>query len=161
VVLPASTRHGSPSRSISAAGCPGSNLLGLPETEVKESRDRVRAALSNAGFECPSRRITVNLAPANLPRESGRFDLPIALGVLAASGQLPGEPLGPYEFAGDLALTGELRPIRGALAMALSARRDRRRGHPGSRRCPRPGPGEASTHHRCGRHPQPADVVNL
>ena len=107
-------------------GLPGVNLVGLPETEVKEARDRVRAALQNAQFEIPPRKFTVNLAPADLPKESGRFDLPIALGILAATGQLPQAPLATHEFAGELALTGELRPIRGALAMALSARRDGR-----------------------------------
>ncbi len=106
-------------------GLPGFNLVGLPETEVKEARDRVRAALQNANFDFPPRKFTVNLAPADLPKESGRFDLPIALGVLAATGQLPQEPLAAHEFAGELALTGELRPIRGALPMALAARRDR------------------------------------
>ena len=105
-----------------ANGLPAFNLVGLPETEVKEARDRVRAAILQSGFEFPARRITVNLAPADLPKESGRFDLPIALGVLAASGQIPGQALAGHEFAGELALTGELRPIRGALAMLLSAR---------------------------------------
>lgn len=94
--------------------------MGLPETEVKESKDRVRAALLTAQFEFPARRITVNLAPADLPKESGRYDLPIALGILAASGQIPSAALSHYEFAGELALTGELRPIRGALAMTSS-----------------------------------------
>jgi magnesium chelatase family protein len=105
-----------------ANGLPAFNLVGLPETEVKEARDRVRAAILQSGFEFPARRITVNLAPADLPKESGRFDLPIAVGVLAASGQLPAKAMADYEFAGELALTGELRPIRGALAMLLSAR---------------------------------------
>jgi magnesium chelatase family protein len=109
-----------------AGGLPGFNLVGLPDTEVKESRDRVRAALQNAQFEFPARRITVNLAPADLPKESGRFDLPIALGIVAATGQLPAESLNHYEFAGELALTGDLRPIRGALAMTLKAHRDGR-----------------------------------
>jgi len=103
-------------------GLPSFTVVGLPETEVKESRDRVRAALQNARFEFPARRITVNLAPADLPKESGRFDLPIALGILAASGQIPREILNQHEFVGELALTGELRPIRGALPMTLSAR---------------------------------------
>ena len=94
--------------------------MGLPETEVKESKDRVRAALQNARFEFPSRRITVNLAPADLPKESGRFDLPIALGILAASEQMPGGELDRYEFAGELSLSGALRPIRGALAMTFA-----------------------------------------
>lgn len=109
-----------------AGGLPGFNLVGLPDTEVRESRDRVRAALQNAQFEFPARRITVNLAPADLPKESGRFDLPIALGIVVATGQLPAESLTHYEFAGELALTGDLRPIRGALAMTLKAHRDGR-----------------------------------
>jgi magnesium chelatase family protein len=106
-----------------ANGLPSFTIVGLPEAEVKEAKDRVRAALQNARFEFPARRITVNLAPADLPKESGRFDLPIALGILAASDQLPARPLADCEFAGELALTGELRPVRGALAMALSAAR--------------------------------------
>jgi len=109
-----------------AGGLPGVHLVGLPETEVREARDRVRAGLQNAQFEFPARKVTVNLAPADLPKESGRFDLPIALGILAATGQIPASALDPYEFAGELALTGELRAIRGALAMVLSARRDGR-----------------------------------
>jgi magnesium chelatase family protein len=103
-----------------ANGLPSFTIVGLAETEVKESKDRVRAALQTAQFEFPARRITVSLAPADLPKESGRYDLPIALGILAASGQIPSTDLGNYEFAGELALTGELRPIRGALAMTSS-----------------------------------------
>ncbi|MBI4193721.1 MAG: YifB family Mg chelatase-like AAA ATPase [Betaproteobacteria bacterium] len=109
-----------------ANGLPSFTVVGLPEAEVKEAKDRVRAALQNARFEFPARRITVNLAPADLPKESGRFDLPIAVGILAASGQIPSEGLTRYEFAGELALTGDLRPIRGALAMTLRAARDQR-----------------------------------
>jgi magnesium chelatase family protein len=109
-----------------ANGLPAFTIVGLPEAEVKEAKDRVRAALQNARFDFPARRITINLAPADLPKESGRFDLPIALGILAASEQLPAGRLAGCEFAGELALTGELRPIRGALAMALSAARERR-----------------------------------
>ena len=109
-----------------ANGLPSFTIVGLPEAEVKESKDRVRSALLNCRFEVPARRITVNLAPADLPKESGRFDLPIALGILAASGQIPGDKLAEYEFAGELALTGELRPIRGALAMTYSAHRSGR-----------------------------------
>ena len=105
-----------------ANGLPAFTLVGLPETEVKEARDRVRAAIQNARYEFPARRITVNLAPADLPKESGRFDLPIALAILAASGQIPADKLKHAEFAGELALTGELRPVRGALAMALALR---------------------------------------
>jgi len=107
-------------------GLPSFTIVGLPEAEVKEARDRVRAALVNARFEFPARRLTVNLAPADLPKESGRFDLPIALGILAASGQLPADRLGEYEFAGELSLTGDLRPIRGALAMTYTAHRSGR-----------------------------------
>lgn len=109
-----------------ANGLPSFTIVGLPEAEVKEARDRVRAAIQTARFEFPARRITVNLAPADLPKEGGRFDLPIALSILAASGQIPGEELGGYEFAGELALTGELRPIRGALAMTWRAHGSRR-----------------------------------
>ena len=109
-----------------ANGLPSFTIVGLPELEVKESKDRVRAALLNARFEFPARRITVNLAPAELPKDSGRFDLPIAIGILVATGQIPGDKLKLYEFAGELALTGELRPIRGALAMTLKAHRDGR-----------------------------------
>jgi magnesium chelatase family protein len=104
-----------------AAGLPSFTLVGLPDTEVKEARDRVRAAIQNCRFDFPARRITVNLAPADLPKESGRFDLPIALGILAASGQIDGRQLNSYEFAGELSLSGELRPVRGALAMCASA----------------------------------------
>jgi magnesium chelatase family protein len=107
-------------------GLPNFTIVGLPETEVKEARDRVRAALQNARFEFPMRRITVNLAPADLPKESGRFDLPIAVGILAATGQVPADRLAQYEFAGELALTGELRAIRGALAMTYNARQSGR-----------------------------------
>lgn len=104
-----------------ANGLPSFTLVGLPEAEVRESRERVRAALTTCGFEFPARRITVNLAPADLPKDSGRFDLPIALGILAASGQIPAASLDAYEFAGELSLSGELRPIRGALPMAMAA----------------------------------------
>jgi magnesium chelatase family protein len=103
-------------------GLPAFHIVGLPDTEVREARDRVRAALNHARFEFPARRMTVNLAPADLPKDSSRFDLPIALGILAASGQLATASLAGCEFAGELSLTGELRSIRGALAMALSAR---------------------------------------
>ena len=92
-----------------ANGLPAFNIVGLPDTEVREARDRVRAALQNAQFEFPARRVTVSLAPADLPKSSGRFDLPIALGVLAATAQIPSTSLGEYEFAGELALDGELR----------------------------------------------------
>ena len=101
-------------------------IVGLPETAVKESRDRVRSALLNSEFEFPRGRITVNLAPADVPKEGGRFDLPIALGILAASGQIPLEKLSYYEFTGELALTGELRPVRGVLPIALGAKKSGR-----------------------------------
>lgn len=104
-----------------ANGLPSFTIVGLPDTEVKESKDRVRAALQNAQFKIPAQRITINLAPADLPKESGRFDLPIALGILAATGQIPKDKLDQYEWAGELALTGELRPIHGALAMTYHA----------------------------------------
>jgi magnesium chelatase family protein len=108
-----------------ANGLPGFTLVGLADTEVKESRERVRAALANSGFGFPhNKRITVNLAPADLPKESGRFDLPIALGILAADGQLDPARLAQCEFAGELSLAGELRPVRGALALALGSRRE-------------------------------------
>jgi len=109
-----------------ANGLPSFTIVGLPEAEVKEARDRVRAALQNARFEFPARHVTVNLAPADLPKESGRFDLPIALGILAATGQLPAAALAGFEFAGELALGGELRPVRGALAMSIGVQRARR-----------------------------------
>ena len=107
-----------------ANGLPNFTLVGLADTEVKEARERVRAALLNSGLEFPhNKRITVNLAPADLPKESGRFDLPIALGILAASGQIDVSALERFEFAGELSLAGDLRPVRGALAMALALRR--------------------------------------
>ena len=102
------------------SGLPTFTIVGLADTEVRESRDRVRAALRNSGFEFPAGHITVNLAPADLPKESARYDLPIALGILAASGQLPTDKLDDYEFAGELSLSGELRPIRAALAMSVA-----------------------------------------
>lgn len=104
-----------------ANGLPSFTLVGLADTEVKEARERVRCAIQNAGLDFPSnKRITVNLAPADLPKDSGRFDLPIALGILAANGQLDEEALALHEFAGELSLSGELRPVRGALAMGLA-----------------------------------------
>ena len=106
-----------------ANGLPSFSIVGLPDLEVRESRERVRAALQNCDFDFPVRRITVNLAPADLPKESGRFDLPIALGILAASGQIPAESLMHREFAGELSLTGALRPMRGAFAMACGTAR--------------------------------------
>jgi magnesium chelatase family protein len=108
-----------------ANGLPSFTLVGLAETEVKEARERVRSAIQNTGLEFPAnKRITVNLAPADLPKDSGRFDLPIALGILAASGQIDGRKLEGYEFAGELSLGGDLRPVRGALAMSLALARN-------------------------------------
>lgn len=106
-----------------ANGLPSFTLVGLADTEVKEARERVRAALQQSGFGFPhNQRITVNLAPADLPKDSGRFDLPIALGILAAQGVVDAARLAQMEFAGELSLAGELRPVRGALALALAAR---------------------------------------
>ncbi len=105
-----------------ANGLPALTLVGLPETAVKESKDRVRSAILNCGFEFPARRITLNLAPADLPKDGGRFDLAIALGILAASGQIPAASLASLECLGELALSGAVRPVQGVLAAALAAR---------------------------------------
>ncbi len=108
-----------------ANGLPSFTLVGLADTEVKEARERVRSAIANSGLDFPAnKRITVNLAPADLPKDSGRFDLPIALGILGASGQVPLAAIDGHEFAGELSLGGELRPVRGALAMSLALRRE-------------------------------------
>ncbi|MDP4621730.1 MAG: ATP-dependent protease, partial [Hydrogenophaga sp.] len=107
-----------------ANGLPLFTLVGLADTEVKEARERVRSAIVNAGLNFPhNQRITVNLAPADLPKDSGRLDLPMALGILAASGQIDAARLAGWEFAGELSLSGALRPVRGALAMGLALRR--------------------------------------
>jgi magnesium chelatase family protein len=103
-------------------GLPSLSIVGLPETAVKESKDRVRGAILTSRFEFPARRITVNLAPADLPKEGGRFDLPIAIGILAATGQIPKDQLSQYEFIGELALSGELRSVKGVLPAAMKAR---------------------------------------
>ncbi len=105
-----------------ANGLPAFNIVGLPETSVREAKDRVRSAIINCGYEFPAKRITVNLAPADLPKEGGRFDLPIALGILAAAAQLPEADLAQYEFAGELALSGELRAIIGEIPMAMACK---------------------------------------
>ena len=102
-------------------GLPGFSIVGLPEATVKESKDRVRSAIINSNFTFPIKRITINLAPADLPKDGGRFDLPIALGILAASGQINLENLNNIEFIGELALSGELRPVRGSLPATISA----------------------------------------
>jgi magnesium chelatase family protein len=112
-----------------ANGLPSFTLVGLVDTEVKEAKERVRAALSNCGLDFPfNKRITINLAPADLPKESGRFDLPIAIGILAAMGHVDVARLSAMELAGELSLGGELRPVRGALPMALALQRDGERG---------------------------------
>lgn len=104
-------------------GMAGFHIVGMAETAVKESKERVRSAILNAQFEFPAKRMTINLAPADLPKEGGRFDLPIALGILAASGQLPREQLKNFEFTGELALSGALRAVKGILPMMLSAKK--------------------------------------
>lgn len=102
-------------------GLPAFTIVGLPEAAVRESKDRVRAAIINSNFDFPMQRITVNLAPADLPKDGGRYDLPIAIGILAASRQIPTENIEQYEFHGELALSGELRPVSGALPVAIGA----------------------------------------
>ncbi len=108
-------------------GLPSFSIVGLPEAAVRESKDRVRAAIINSSFEFPARRITVNLAPADLPKDGGRYDLPIALGILAASGQIDKTRLDQYEFHGELALSGLLREINGSLPVALAAQQDNKK----------------------------------
>jgi magnesium chelatase family protein len=100
-------------------GLPTLSIVGLPEAAVKESKDRVRSAILNSNFEFPAKKITINLAPADLPKEGGRYDLAIALGILAAAGEIPDKLLSQHEFIGELALSGELRPIRGILSGAI------------------------------------------
>lgn len=109
-----------------ANGLPAFNIVGLPETSVREAKDRVRSAIINCGYEFPAKRITVNLAPADLPKEGGRFDLPIALGILVASEQIPQADLSQYEFAGELALSGELREIIGEIPLAMACQKAQR-----------------------------------
>jgi len=104
-----------------SGGLPGFSIVGLPEAAVRESKDRVKAALMSSRFDYPQSRIIVNLAPAELPKDGGRFDLPIALGILAASGQLPVRPLAGREFVGELSLDGHLRPVSGVLSAAVAA----------------------------------------
>ena len=102
-------------------GLPGFSIVGLPEAAVRESKDRVRSAIINSGFEFPNNRITVNLAPADHPKQGGRFDLPIAVGILAASAQVEQVALDSYEFIGELALSGELRTVNAVLPTAFAA----------------------------------------
>jgi magnesium chelatase family protein len=111
-----------------ASGLPQMAVVGLPDNAVKESRDRVRAALKNSGYECPARRITVNLAPADVKKEGSAFDLPMALGILAATGVLPHQRLQEYAVLGELTLDGRVRPIRGALPIAAGAKEQKLRG---------------------------------
>lgn len=106
-----------------SGGLPGTSIVGLPETAVREARDRVRAAILNCQLDYPQRKITVGLAPADLPKDGGRFDLPIALGILAANGSIPREALSRFEFLGELALSGELRGVNGVLPAVLRAAR--------------------------------------
>ncbi len=127
-----------------AGGLPSLSIVGMPEAAVRESKDRVRSALLNSGFEFPPRRITVNLAPADLPKSGGRFDLPIALGLLAASGQIDPERLNCSEFIGELALSGELRKVDGALPTAIAAQESDR-----ALVVPRENAREASLAERC------------
>ena len=108
-------------------GLPALSIVGMPEIAVRESKDRVRGALINSQFEFPARRITINLAPADLPKEGGRFDLAIAIGILAASGQIPKEALQNYEFAGELALSGEIRPVRSIIPMSVACKHANRK----------------------------------
>ncbi|PWK92345.1 magnesium chelatase family protein [Fulvimonas soli] len=110
-----------------SGGLPGTHIVGLPEAAVREARDRVRVAIQNTAFEYPNRKVTVNLAPAELPKDGGRFDLAIALGILAAGGQVPREKLDECEFLGELALSGELRGVPGVLPALLRARARGRR----------------------------------
>lgn len=107
-------------------GLPAFNLVGLAEASVKEAKERVRSAIQNARFEFPCQRLTVNLAPADVPKHGGHFDLAIAIGILAASGQIPAERLTDFEFYGELALSGELRPCRGMLPMTMAAAQGKR-----------------------------------
>lgn len=102
-------------------GLPAFNIVGLPDAAVRESKERVRSAILNSEFDFPQRRITINLAPADLPKDGGRFDLPIAIGILAASEQIPSSAVEAFEFVGELALSGELRPVEGVLTASIAA----------------------------------------
>src|SRR6187402_3243640 len=115
-----------------SGGLPSTSIVGLPDSAVREARDRVRVAIQNTAFEYPNRRVTVNLAPAELPKDGGRFDLAIALGILAAGSQVPRERLDDCEFLGELALSGELRAVPGILPALIRARRAGRRDVRGS-----------------------------
>lgn len=104
-------------------GLPSLTIVGLPEAAVRESKDRVRSAIINSGFQFPTKRLTINLAPADLPKDGSRLDLPIALGILVASGQLPEQSTEQIEFIGELALDGCLRPVSGTLAIAMACQK--------------------------------------
>lgn len=108
-------------------GLPSLTIVGLAEAAVRESKDRVRSAIINSGFQFPNKRLTINLAPADLPKDGSRLDLPIALGILIASGQLPEQVTDDFEFVGELALDGHLRPVSGALSIAMACQRDQHR----------------------------------
>ncbi len=110
-----------------SAGLPSLTIVGLPEAAVRESKDRVRSAIINSGFQFPTKRLTINLAPADLPKDGSRLDLPIALGILIASGQLPENSTQNFEFIGELALDGHLRPISGALTIAMACQQAQHR----------------------------------
>jgi len=110
-----------------SGGLPGMSIVGLPEAAVRESKDRVKAALQNCGFEFPAVKVTVSLAPADLPKAGGRFDLPIALGILTATRQLPARSVEHFECIGELSLNGSLRPVHGALSAAVAAAASGRR----------------------------------
>lgn len=107
-------------------GLPAFNIVGLPDAAIRESKERVRSAILNSGFDFPQRRITINLAPADLPKDGGRFDLPIAIGILAASEQVPASAINDTEYLGELALSGELRPVEGILPAAVTATAEQR-----------------------------------
>ena len=110
-----------------SGGLPSTSIVGLPETAVREARDRVRAAILNCQLDYPQRKVTVGLAPADLPKDGGRYDLPIALGILAANGSIPLDQLDQHEFLGELALSGELRAVHGVLPAVMRAARTGRR----------------------------------
>ena len=107
-----------------SSGMPSLTIVGLPEAAVRESKDRVRSAILNSGFQFPTKRLTINLAPADLPKDGSRLDLPIALGILVASGQLPENCTDDLEFIGELALDGQLRPVTGILSIAIACQHD-------------------------------------
>ena len=109
-----------------SGGLPSLSLVGLPETAVKESKDRVRSAILNSDYEFPAKRITINLSPADLPKEGGRYDLAIALGILVASEQVSATLIEQHEFIGELALGGDLQPVPGVLPSALACAKAQR-----------------------------------